>query len=105
MNEYLYHIQPTRLAMLTEGAAPEEEELVSQHFAYLQGLLAQGKLILAGRTQHAGDDTFGVIIFRSESDEAARQIVENDPAVKGGVMRARLYPYRVALMEGRDDSD
>lgn len=29
---YLYKIQPTRPAMLTEGTTPREEEIISQHY-------------------------------------------------------------------------
>jgi hypothetical protein len=44
------------------------------------------------------ESTFGIAIFEAENEEVARTIMENDPAVAGGVMRATLYPYRVALM-------
>ena len=98
MNQYLYRIQPTRMEMLSEGATPHESELVSQHFQYLQGLMAQGKLILAGRTQTADPDGMGIIIFNAESDEAAQALVDSDPAVANGVFKAKLFPYRVALI-------
>lgn len=42
--------------------------------------------------------SLGIIIFLAESDDAARAVVENDPAVKHRVMRAELYPYRIALI-------
>jgi uncharacterized protein YciI len=98
MNQYLYRIQPTRLEMVSEGPTSREEELVGQHFNYLKGLMAQGTLILAGRTQTAEEDGMGIIVFKAESDEAARSIVENDPAVSNGIFRAKLFPYRVALI-------
>lgn len=41
---------------------------------------------------------FGIVIFEAADETAARAIVGNDPAVKQGVMRAELYPYRIALM-------
>lgn len=98
MNQYLYRIQPTRMEMLTEGPTPREQELVSQHFAYLEGLMAQGTLILAGRTQTTEEDGLGIVIFAAESDEAAQAIVDGDPAVANGVFKAKLFPYRVALI-------
>jgi uncharacterized protein len=103
MNEYIYCIQPARLEMLSDGATPREAELVGMHFAYLETLLAAGTLILAGRTQDTGADSFGVIIFRSVDDEAARQVVARDPAVREGVFVVHLHPYKVALMESRGD--
>ncbi len=96
--EYLYKIQPVRLEMLTQGPTPEEAAIVVQHFAYLQGLAQQGVVILAGRTQNANESTFGIVIFRANSEESARDVMNNDPAVKNGVMRAELYPYRIAVM-------
>ncbi len=98
MNEYLYRIQPTRHTMLTDGPTPEEAELVGQHFAYLEGLTQQGVVVLAGRTLTTNTSSFGIVIFRAASDEAARTIMAADPAVAGGVMRARLFPFRVALL-------
>jgi len=40
--EFLYKIQPTRLAMLSEGPTQRESEIVTQHFDYLKNLLDQG---------------------------------------------------------------
>ena len=98
MNQFLYLLKPARLGMLTEGPTPEEAETVSRHFAYLSDLTDQGVMILVGRTQNKDESTLGLAIFEAEDETAARKIMENDPAVAGGVMRATLYPYKVALM-------
>ena len=87
--------------MLTEGPASEEAETVSRHFAYLQDLTEKGVMILMGRTQNSDESTFGIAIFEAEDESAARMIMEADPAVAGGVMRADLYPYKIALMRGQ----
>jgi uncharacterized protein YciI len=78
-----------------------EEDIVDNHFNHLKGLLQEGKLILAGRTLNMDKTTFGIVIFEAESEEEARQMMNDDPAVKGGVMTAQLFPYRVALMRGK----
>lgn len=98
MPQFLYRIQPTRLAMLTEGPTPQEQEIVSAHFDYLAGLLERGVLILAGRTLNADPDSFGIAIFNADSEAHAAALVADDPAVKGGVMRSQLFPYRIALI-------
>ena len=98
MGQWIYVLKLTRLEMLTEGSTPKEEEIVSRHFAYLSDLTEKGVMILFGRTQTADESTFGIAIFEAEDEAAARAIMENDPAVKNGVMSATLYPYRVALM-------
>ena len=98
MNQWIYVLKVTRLEMLTEGSTPEEDKIVGRHFAYLKDLTEKGVMILMGRTQNNNESTFGIAIFEAENEEAARTIMENDPAVAGGVMRATLYPYKVALM-------
>jgi uncharacterized protein YciI len=96
--QWLYYLQPTRPGMLTEGPTIEEAKTVTNHFAYLEDLTGKGVMILVGRTQNSDESSFGIAIFEAEDESAARTIMENDPAVRGGVMRATLYPYKVALM-------
>lgn len=98
MNQYLYRIQPARIEMLSEGATPREEALVGQHFEYLKALMGQGRLILAGRTLTAEEDGMGIVVFKAESDEVAQATVDSDPAVANGIFKAKLFPYRVALI-------
>jgi len=50
-----------------------------------------------GRTLNTDENTMGLTIFRAESEDAARQIMNGDPAVKKGVMTATLYPFKVVL--------
>jgi uncharacterized protein YciI len=96
--EFLYVTRTTRVQMLTEGPTPEEAATVERHFNYLKDLADQGVVVLAGRTQTRDEKTFGIVILRASSEEAARGIMHNDPAVAGGVMRAELYPYRIAVL-------
>lgn len=96
--QWLYYLKPARLGMVTEGPTPEEAETVSRHFAYLKELTEKGVMILVGRTQNRDENTFGIAIFEAEDESAARQVMANDPVVISGVMRATLYPYKVALM-------
>jgi uncharacterized protein YciI len=98
VTHYLYRIQPTRPEMLTHGPTAREAEIVAQHFAYLQQLTERGVVVLAGRTLTTDERSFGLVILRAESEEAARTVMEQDPAVHHQVMRAELYPYRIALM-------
>jgi uncharacterized protein YciI len=98
VTHYLYTIRPSRLEMLTHGPTPEEAEIVARHFAYLQQLTEQGVVVLAGRTLNTDESSFGIVILQADSEEAARTLMDNDPAVKHQVMRAALYPYRIALM-------
>ena len=98
MKQFLYFLKPTRLEMVSGEPTPEEAETVSRHFAYLKDLTDRGVMILVGRTQNSDESTFGIAIFEAEDESVARTIIENDPAVAGGVMSATLYPYKIALM-------
>jgi uncharacterized protein YciI len=104
MAQYLYRIQPTRPAMLTEGLTPEEDAIISQHFAYLQDLTAQGVVILAGRTLTTDPNGLGIVIFHAADDNAARALMNKDPAVRQGVMHAQLFPFRIALWSPPEES-
>ena len=77
----------------------EEEEAVGTHFNYLKNLLAEGKLVLAGRTVNMPmtDRDMGIAILEADSEEEARTIMENDPAVVNGVMKAELFEFSLAL--------
>lgn len=98
--QYLYKLQPTRPEMLVDGPTAEEADVSSRHFQYLQRLAEQGIVLLAGRTQTADYSGFGITIFLADSEEAARDIMHNDPAVLHIVMRAELYRYRIAITGG-----
>jgi uncharacterized protein YciI len=97
MPQFIYRIQPTRLRMLADGPTERESEVIGQHFGYLEELTAAGVVLMAGRTLTADERAFGIVVFVAESEASAQELVANDPAVKHGVMRAELFPYRVAL--------
>lgn len=85
--------------LLDESNWTEKENgIVNRHFKRLQELLKEEKLILAGRTQTMDPKTLGIVILEVETEDEARLLMENDPAVKEGIMTAELFPYRVALM-------
>ena len=96
--QFIYKIKPARSQMLTDGPTTKESEIVSQHFNYLKDLSDMGIVLLAGRTLNTDETSFGIVIFLAENEDAARMIVQNDPAVANGMMNSELYPYRVALV-------
>ncbi|UUX33377.1 YciI family protein [Fundicoccus culcitae] len=85
-------------ALLNEGNWTElEEQIVGRHFSRLEALLAEGKLVLAGKTQGLDEKSFGIVILEVEDEASAVAIMQSDPAVAEGIMTAELFPYRVAL--------
>ncbi len=86
---YIYLIRLTRPASF-DKPTPEEEAIIQEHFERLQASLRAGELVLAGPCL---DGAFGVVIFAAESEEAALAYMNDDPAVKHGVMAAELHPF------------
>ena len=93
----LYRLTPVRIEMVTVGPIAEEQAIVNEHFSRLEALTEQGVVLLAGRTQDNSPRTFGIVIFQAESDDQAREIMNSDPAVRRSIMRAELFPFRIAL--------
>ncbi len=89
-------LKPTRLAMLVEGPTVEESAILDRHVEYLEDLARGGRALLFGRTQTASERTVGLVILAADSSGEARRLMENDPVVAEGVMRAELFPYRIA---------
>lgn len=97
MQEFVYFVVPSRPTFL-QDATEAELAVVAEHFEYLKGLLAAGRLVLAGRCQ---DGPPGIVVFEARDADAARQVAADDPAVRAGVFTAEVRPYRVALIRGR----
>lgn len=96
-NEFLYTIKPTRAELLTDGPTPEEQMVIGLHYNYLKDLTDKNIVILAGRTQNVDPTSFGIVIYKALSAEKAKEIMENDPAVKEGIFSANLFPFKVSL--------
>ena|SRR5213592_1204443 len=75
----------------------QDKDALQRHFVRFQDAIKSGQLILAGRTSEPGDKTFGIAIFQTKDEAAARKFMEEDPAVAGGLMTAELHPFSVAL--------
>jgi uncharacterized protein YciI len=101
MPQFLYRIAPTRPAMLSEGPTEHEAAIIGEHFRYLQDLVARGVVLMAGRTLNTDDRAFGIAVFVAPSHAKASEIMLSDPAVKHAVMKAELFPYRIALWSPR----
>jgi uncharacterized protein len=91
---YVYLVRPTREGF-NETSTPEEQAIVGEHFERLKAMHTAGDLVLAGPCT---DAAFGVVVFRAASLDEARDIMENDPAVKNGIFSAELHEFRVSLL-------
>jgi uncharacterized protein YciI len=96
--QFIYHFDPIRPELVTDPDSWTEAdiEIGKAHFAYLEKTTREGMVLLAGRSQ----DGIGpaLVIFEVESDEAAREFMENDPFNSGGLMHGSLHAFRAALV-------
>jgi len=95
---FLYRLQVTRPEMVTAGPTEDERLILAAHFAHLRDLTLAGVVLLAGRTLTSDPLPFGLVIFFAENAAEAHRLMAEDPAVKHGLMRAELFPYRIALL-------
>ena len=99
MAEWIYFLHPPRdnfAATMTN----EEKAVWARHFERLERLFAEGVVVLVGPT--LGSINTGIAVFEAPDEEAARQLMNEDPVVAGGYARGELRPFRVSLLRGRD---
>lgn len=95
--QFIYFIRPHK-ENFAETMTEEEGNIMGVHFEYLKDLLDKGKLILAG-PETTGK--FGIAVIEAESEDEARNIMMNDPAVSSGIVSPELYPFRVSLIRAK----
>ena len=97
MATWIYFIHPPRddfAATMTEA----EQVVWDNHFLRLKRLLDDGVLGLAGPT--LGRLNTGIAIFEAPDEDAARQIMAEDPIALGGWAPVELRPFVVSLLRG-----
>lgn len=94
--EFIYVLKPVE-RLLREGFTELDNKIIKEHFEYLQNLLIEEKLVIAGKTDGFNSNTFGIVILKTFSEEEAKELMINDPVVKEKIMEGSLYPYKIAL--------
>lgn len=97
-SHFIYIFDPVRPELITDPDAWTEEDIriSHEHFAYLKQATEDGIVILAGRSLDGEGPA--IVVLEASSEEEARRFMENDPFVAGRLMRARLHPFRAALV-------
>lgn len=80
-------------------ADPEKRAAVRpRHLDYLRGLHADGKLVMAGPLQDAGDTKGALVVYRAADAEEAQRLVAEDPYTREGVSAdATLREWTVVI--------
>lgn len=67
------------VAILKTIDAKKDAEILDEHKAYLQRYIDEGKIYAKGPfTDHSG----GLIIYKVESMDEAKNLIENDPVIR-----------------------
>ena len=95
MPYFVYKLHPKQSATPHNGTY--EERVLESHVAYLESLLGQGSLVVAG-TMTFNQSSDGLIILRAASEEQARKLMEADPLVLAGLADAQLGSFKLELL-------
>lgn len=86
-----------------EGAG-RRDRLREQHVAHVHELARKGRIVFAGPIRNDTDDRSigAVIILGADSLEEARQLVDRDPYVAGGVFNSiTVNPFKQVIPDSR----
>ncbi|MCA1059728.1 YciI family protein [Rossellomorea aquimaris] len=102
--EYIYVLKLIPRLHQEGSWTVEDEGIVQRHFIRLKEMTESGQVILAGRTLNEEENAFGIVVFEADDEKQAMIMMEDDPAVKEGIMTAELFPYRVALLRNQNNN-
>jgi len=92
---FIYFLQPKREGVV-DAPTDDERFVIEAHFQYLLKLCDEGVVVLAGPSTEPPPT--GIVIVRTGSREEAQALMDNDPAIEGGVMKGRLSAFKIAMM-------
>ena len=76
--------------------AEKDNEVLEEHIAFLNQKLEEGTLVAKGPfTDHTG----GLMIYKANSIEEARKIIETDPAVRDNTRKISLLKEWKSTLE------
>jgi uncharacterized protein YndB with AHSA1/START domain/uncharacterized protein YciI len=81
------------------NTTPDEKRIMHDHFVYLQNLMYEGKMLLAGPCL---DPVYGLVVLKVADEAEARRLMDNEPSVVNGVHTYTLHPFTASLLYGRD---
>lgn len=98
MNTYIYVLRLVKRLYDDDAWTEKDKIIVNDHFIRLKQDHEKGIVKLAGRTERTDDDGFGIVIFEAPDDMAADGYMNDDPAVRHGLMTAKVRRFRPAII-------
>ena len=97
MAEFLYRLELTRPGLFNDGGTDAEQAVLAEHFAWLERQHEDGVARFVGRATTDDERAFGIVVFDAVDAAAAKALMNADPAVRSGVMRATLFPLCIVF--------
>ena len=94
--QFLFRLQTVRADFTLQNMTEDEQKIVGRHVAYLQGLLADGKLTFAGQAFDP-KGFWGIVVVNAADLDAATALMNGDPAVKEKLVRGEAIPFRTVF--------
>ena len=101
MGTWIYFIHPPR-EDFAETMTEAEDEAWGRHWQRIQRLYLEGRIILVGPT--LGRTNTGICVFEADDEAAARELMNDDPAIAEGFATGELRPFQLSLLRGRDEA-
>jgi uncharacterized protein len=98
MSLFVYKLIPPR-PTFAQDMGDDERAIMNGHVTYWLELLEQGSVVVFGPVQDP-DRTWGLGVFEADDLDAARAIVDGDPAISSGMATAELSPMVAAHTRG-----
>jgi len=105
---WIYWIRPARDEVFTKPSE-SEQAIITEHLQYMSRLFETGKGVFGGppsqpsyapegaRSARLEFFAPGFVVFEAENLEDAKTVMNTDPAVRSGVFKAQLNPFRLAF--------
>ena len=97
MNVYVYRLILKDHLRQENNWTEQEENIIKRHLSHFEEMTRNGTLLLAGKTAGLDDTTYGLCFFKAPSLEVATIMMNQDPAIKEGIMDGYLHEYSIAF--------
>ena len=91
MRDYVLAILKTGPKRMPDG--PERDAMFAGHFANMERLAKEGKLVLAGPFEEDPDGWRGLFVFAVAGMDEAKALTETDPVIVNGEMVAEYHAW------------
>ncbi len=99
--QYLVRLLGTRADWLND-MTEDEQKIMEDHFNYFKDLVKKEKCLMAGPCK---DPVFGLVILDVASEAEAKEIMDSEPSVIGGIHTYDMNPFHLSLMSDYTPKD